>query len=261
MSTGHIQITRQMLDHPIVGIGNPLRFSAWCWMIAEARFKAGDREIGGKVVTLKRGQFAHSLRFMASATGMTLKQLRGFFAVLEREQMVTKTGTPGGKAQSIVTICNYDEYQAGEDYTKPKRAHQGHTKGTPRAHQGHKLEEGNKGRREEEPPKPPKGQDVLDALCLVVSEPTASAFIQHRRELKKPLTLTGAKAMATKLKDSPDPDSVMNTSIANGWQGVFPERQAKPTHQGARRESAEVQAYKLLGIAPPKSRSRERLDA
>lgn len=56
-------------------------------------------------------------------------------------------------------------------------------------------------------------------------------FEQHRREIKHPLTVTSAKKMASKFQRWGVNDSILaiNTSIENGWQGVFP-----PSHNGSR---------------------------
>jgi DNA-binding transcriptional MocR family regulator len=65
--------------------------------------------------------------------------------------------------------------------------------------------------------------DILEALCHALSEPVAGDFIAHRRTKRSPLTLKAAQLIAKKLAMHPDPDSVVEESIANGWTGVFPE--------------------------------------
>lgn len=112
--SGWIKVTRDIIDHPYVGIANPKRFSAWMWMLSEARFEDFDTEIGGKPITLKRGQFSHSLRFISDKTGMSFQQVRTFFAGLESRGMCSKTNTAGNTAQSVITICNYSKYQNAE---------------------------------------------------------------------------------------------------------------------------------------------------
>jgi len=66
--------------------------------------------------------------------------------------------------------------------------------------------------------------DILEALCHALSEPVAGDFIAHRRTKRSPLTLKAAQLIAKKLAMHPDPDSVVEESIANGWTGVFPDR-------------------------------------
>ena len=65
---------------------------------------------------------------------------------------------------------------------------------------------------------------IASILSMAVSYQTAMAFVQHRIELKKPMTENAANAMLKKLEGHPDPDAVLTDSIANGWQGIFPEK-------------------------------------
>lgn len=57
-----------------------------------------------------------------------------------------------------------------------------------------------------------------------LSQQAAADFIAHRKALKKPLTARAAELVIAKLEGCADPDAVVNASIMNGWQGVFPER-------------------------------------
>lgn len=80
--------------------------------------------------------------------------------------------------------------------------------------------------------------DPLSARPENVSEPVWQDWVKFRKEIKKPLTETSCRQIAKKLAGHPDPDAVLCDSIANGWQGIFPERTmgrkpAKPsTHSG-----------------------------
>lgn len=62
------------------------------------------------------------------------------------------------------------------------------------------------------------------ALCAVLSEETADAFIAHRKAKKAKLTEHAATLIAKKLQCHPNPDAVVEQSIMNGWTGVFPDR-------------------------------------
>lgn len=86
--------------------------------------------------------------------------------------------------------------------------------------------------------KSPVKFDPLSARPENVSEPVWQDWVKFRKEIKKPLTETGCSQIAKKLAGHPDPDPVLCESMANGWQGIFPERTAgrkpsKPsTHSG-----------------------------
>lgn len=79
-------------------------------------------------------------------------------------------------------------------------------------------------------------ENCVQILSIFVSNDTAKSFVQHRRDMKKPMTENAAHAMLTKLEGHPDPDSVLTDSIANGWQGIFPEK-TKGTTNGKSKPS------------------------
>ncbi|WP_432652681.1 hypothetical protein [Providencia manganoxydans] len=60
-----------------------------------------------------------------------------------------------------------------------------------------------------------------------VSEEVWQDWVNFRKEIRKPLTETTCKQLAKKLSGCSDADAVLCNSIANGWQGVFPERMAQ----------------------------------
>lgn len=68
---------------------------------------------------------------------------------------------------------------------------------------------------------PPTPHEVLSR---VLTPKTAEDFIAHRKAMKKPVTVVAAERLIAKVKDHPNPDAVFDDSIANGWQGIFPER-------------------------------------
>lgn len=86
-------------------------------------------------------------------------------------------------------------------------------------------------------------REVMDALCTVLSLETATAFADHRKAKRAKLTPRAAQLIAKKLAGHPDPDSVAENSIANGWTGVFPEStNTKARSQGDDRMAAAARA-------------------
>ena len=140
---GFIIVARSILDHPLVGARKPYsRLEAWEWLLLEAAWKPrrsgfqAGRHIG--TICLERSQLSHSLRFMASKWGWSVKQVRTFLVGLETDTMIaTQTDT----GQTVITICNYNTYQMGMSSEETQTDTQ---KGTQRARNGHKEEESNK---------------------------------------------------------------------------------------------------------------------
>ncbi|MEP0659274.1 MAG: hypothetical protein ABJC87_08470 [Roseobacter sp.] len=64
---------------------------------------------------------------MAEEIGVSHKVVRTSLERFASGQMVV---TDGAQGKNIITICNYDKYQASEKDKGTARAQQGHTKGT-----------------------------------------------------------------------------------------------------------------------------------
>jgi hypothetical protein len=129
---GFIAIARGILDHPIVGARKQFSyFEAWVWLLLEARWARGRIHVanghGANIVDLDRGQVSHSLRYMATAWGWKIKRVRTFLRRLETD---TQIGTQTGTGQTVITICNYDQYQ---NMSAARGTPTGTQSGTPRA--------------------------------------------------------------------------------------------------------------------------------
>ncbi len=77
--------------------------------------------------------------------------------------------------------------------------------------------------KEKNPKKKNSNDTIRESLISIISPDMADEFIAHRQEMKKPLTHRATKMLVSKVKGHPDPDAVFRESIANGWQGVFPD--------------------------------------
>jgi hypothetical protein len=153
MSEGWFRLHRDVFTHPVLSEdenGNRLPFSkleAWLWMIGEAAWADRRANIGGQIVTLRRGQFSHSIRFMAKAWQWGVATVDRFLKRLKNEQMIgTASGTASGTAVTVITICNYDKYQSdAADSGTPS----GTPSGTAAEQQRNRLEEREEGKKEE----------------------------------------------------------------------------------------------------------------
>lgn len=108
MSEGAFLLWRGVLDHPIFKAEPYTEREAWIWLIEAAAFKPHKTRVGRHVVPLERGQLAHSLRFLSGKWQWSIASVRRFLEKLENETMIdTQTGT----GITLITICNYNDYQ------------------------------------------------------------------------------------------------------------------------------------------------------
>jgi hypothetical protein len=109
--SGFYKMHRGWQDNPVFAREEFSRRDAWVWLIENAAFKDTSVGIGPKRVDVRRGQLCHSLRFMAKAWGWDDPKVRRFLSRLSSERMTECVVVAG---QTLVTICNYDDYQNSE---------------------------------------------------------------------------------------------------------------------------------------------------
>ena len=85
-----------------------------------------------------------------------------------------------------------------------------------------------------------KSREDEDKTCSPALAEALAAFAEHRKKLKKPMTDRAKELMLSKLskmaRTEQEQIAILNQSIVNGWQGVFPlggERKQKQAKQSA----------------------------
>lgn len=76
---------------------------------------------------------------------------------------------------------------------------------------------------EEDPPDEPIDPDI--EVPEVIDPETWQSFVEHRRQIKSPMTIKAKTMLANKLcklaKQGHNPKDLLEESIMNGWRGVF----------------------------------------
>ena len=112
--TGWFAVKHGITDHPIFS-GRPERLAAWLWMLDKTAWADTMQDVGGEIVMVRRGELCASQAMMERGTGLSRQQLRTFLDVLRKAGTVqTRPATKSTKGRTIVTICNYDKYQAAQ---------------------------------------------------------------------------------------------------------------------------------------------------
>ncbi len=96
------------------------RFTSWEWIGCASMVQlfvwlllsASDKDERRRGVTVRRGQVLISQRRLAQQLHMSYQTLRTCLQRLQSTGEVTTAGTKGTQGYTIVTICNYDSYQA-----------------------------------------------------------------------------------------------------------------------------------------------------
>ena len=127
-------------------------------MLLYANYSDVDVLIKGQVIKCGRGQLVYSLETWCKRFNWTMGQVRQFFKLLEKDNMIIVEGL---KYTTRLTICNYDKYQ-DEQQTDNKlttNCEQTDNKLTTTREEGKEEKKGKKTRS-----KPSKSADFIDQI-------------------------------------------------------------------------------------------------
>lgn len=106
---GVFAVDRGIWEHDVLSENEPFsRREAWLWIVSEAAWKPHKRRIIGRTIDLSRGQYAGSLRFIASKWRWNEARVRRFLTALISAEMLDAKTDAG---VTVLTVCKYDEYQ------------------------------------------------------------------------------------------------------------------------------------------------------
>ena len=136
---GFIALSRALPNHPIVGFKGKYKSSeAWQWLLFEASYRDRTYMAGTVAVHLKRGELAHSTRYIARAWRWPATNVRRFLDRLKTGAMI---GAATGAGITVISIRNYEFYQnAGNQTGSPDGA----ATGAKVAQRRRRKEQGNK---------------------------------------------------------------------------------------------------------------------
>lgn len=147
--SGYVRIHRALCGHP--AFRNDAEAMAFAWMIAKAQWRPTRVRYKERGICLLRGQLAVSVRDFAKAMDRDKAWIERLLKRLKGETMIEVRHETG---VSVITICNYEQFQSEQDRRKTPNETLGETQ--PR--QRRDTEQGNEEREEENiPPQPPAG--------------------------------------------------------------------------------------------------------
>lgn len=112
---GYTRSYRRRWTHP--AFKNLRDAAIWSWMTDAAAWRDTAIRFCGQSIQVKRGQLVTSERFLAEGFCVDRQVILRLLDNLVSEHMVSLQKTHGG---TIVTICNYDKYQASAEGENPQ---------------------------------------------------------------------------------------------------------------------------------------------
>ena len=219
MKQGWVSVHRQIQDHWLWKDKPFSQGQAWIDLIMLANYEDKKLPYKGEVITCERGTVNLSISYLANRWGWSRKRAKNFLNLLESDGMVSTNATTH---RTVITIENYSVYNdvpTAKGTTRVStKVQQGYQQGYSKGSITNNINNDN------------NINNIYNAdprLNDAIKE-----FITFRKKLKKPMTDHAVKLMIAKLnKLSSDVDEqveIINQSILNGWQGIFPLKQDKP---------------------------------
>jgi hypothetical protein len=206
---GYVRAYRRAWSHAI--FRDLLDAAIWNYLYQNAAWQDHRAFANGTRIELKRGQIFVSMRELALSFCCAETKIRRLINALSIDAMIETLPTHRG---TIITICNYDQYQPSEnaaDAPEPKQATRGRRTNDAPIYKDKEIKETNIPRR-------PRLPDWLDLVLW-------DAFKEMRKGKKDPLTPKAEELVLRRLEllsRQHDPAAILEQSIRNGWKDVYP---------------------------------------
>jgi len=111
MNNGWISLHRKLTDNDLWTSEKFTRGQAWVDLLLLANYADGFIRVRGNRVDIKRGQVGWSIAKLSFRWGWGKNKIRRFLNELENDKQIERQKN---NVTSVITICNYDEYQDNE---------------------------------------------------------------------------------------------------------------------------------------------------
>ena len=202
---------------------HPEYVALWVYCLLRGNFKECDvMTRTGSLVHLKAGQFIASRDQISEHTGIEKSKVERILNVFKSEQQIEQQNR--GKFR-IISILNWRKYQVSEQENE-QQVNNTRTTGEQQVNTDKKVKKEKKKKEE---------RAVADLLPICKAW---KAYIEMRKKIRKDASPKAMEMAASKLiamqKMGQDPVAILNQSIFNSWQGLFPVKaESKESHRQA----------------------------
>ena len=211
---GGYYIKARCIQDSEISVMPPYIREIWDWLLKEANHS--DKKSNG--ISIKRGQLIRTfkdiqegLKWMIGWRKMTYKkwQCENAMKFLRERSMITTMKTTRGM---LITICNYSLYQDPLNYESNRRADRRTTDPKQTTDTINKNVKNDK--------------NVIKKEKGIIFSKTWKEYKTMRTKIRKPLTERAEELIINELNklatDEKTQVAILNQSIMNSWQGVFP---------------------------------------
>lgn len=127
MNLGWIKLHRSLLDH--WAASEPEMLATWIRLLLEANHEDKKHLFNGSLIEVKRGELIFGLNAFSDKTGISIKKLRRYLDLFEKDGMIGRQKT---NKFSIISITCYDSYQNEGSQKASKGQAKGKQRATPK---------------------------------------------------------------------------------------------------------------------------------
>lgn len=186
---------------------------AWVWLIEHAMVYPTKIDICSEPFPLERGQLYYSIRYLATAWGVSKSQVETILKSLKNWDMIRTDNRTG---RLIITICEYSKYQDKPDSNRTAI-------GQKLGQQSDSNRTNNKNDKEYI-----KKERIKERVIAHGIEEIWDDFTEHRNKIRKPMTSRASSEVLNRLDEFKlqgySPHSLLATAIERGWQTVYEPR-------------------------------------
>ena len=228
---GYVRLHREIINNPI--FKKPLINHLFVYCLLRANHKDNKMVFNCQEIEVERGSFICGRKKLSEATGETEQNVRSALRTLQNLGMLQISTTKSTSKYSYITVCNYNDYQYNGDEGNQQTNHEP-TSNQPASNQQATTDNNdnnilNDSNVDNNPPKSPQGEIVFPEW---LDQEMWKAFVEHRKGNRKKITPRAMELIFKSLGEAKaqgqDPNKILETSIINGWQGIFPDK-SKPT--------------------------------
>lgn len=114
--TGWIKLHRSLMDHWIWGEPEAVVF--WVALLMDANHTTVKKLFNGSLVEIKRGQLLFGLESFEKKTGISIRKMRRYLSMMEKEGMIDRQKR---NKYSLISIANYEKHQGDDRQVSSER--------------------------------------------------------------------------------------------------------------------------------------------
>lgn len=215
---GWIPLHRQIMENEFYFAERFTKMQAWIDLLLLANHKPVTIFIRGNEINLKEGQLAYSQLSLAKRWKWNRKTVDKFLSMLQNREMLDNRKE---RLTTIISIKKWDDYQqSGQQKGQQKDNRTDIDNNDNNVNNVNNLKKKKKTAME----KTIKQEYFLELLPVDASKEFINSWtewIDFREETKNKITKSTAKKQINFLLTQPNPVECINTSIGNGWKGLF----------------------------------------